>query len=267
MIGGLHSWLIQGVHTLKPPKISYFCANQNAKRLHGATLWGGVDVQSLRAISGIPYKMPKQNRRMKRKPRKTTRVSSDVGYSGPSVPRILRDDNRIDREIFTQYNNVITSPTGNPVVISSDVNLASPTGYSSFSVNYKEYRVLALRVEFVCGIQNSALEAFNNVPTTTYNYFPALPALLYTMREDLSLPTQSQWELNPTSNRLVPNNFSWSEEIKARGTIAMQWNTVGTGLTLAQVMAVKYFPGTTSTVGSGLGATKTTWLVEFRGRN
>jgi len=259
------SQLVSGVLLRMPLVIA---GQQNVIRGLQEQMWTSAwsVMYSLCVLSGIPYKMPKQFRRMKRKPR-TTRVPQDVGYSGPSVPQILRNDNRIDREIFTQYANIVAQPTGAQFVYSSDVNLASPTGYASYSSNYKEYRVLALTVDFVPGLQFAPAEAFNSVATTTTNYFPTIPMLLYTMREDLSLPTQSQWELNPTSNRIVPNNAPFTEVIKARGTIAMEWLSVGSSPTLAQVMAVKFSPGNTSTVSSAIGATKTTWLVEFRGRN
>lgn len=220
--------------------------------------WKG-GMYSLCDTSGIPYKMPKTNRRMKRKPR-TTRVPQDVGYSGPSIPQILRDDNRIDREIFQQTVAATMTTAAVPLIFSSDIATAAPVGFPTYVVNYKEYRVLAVSVFYTPGAKYAEPQSAGSTSIS------ADPMPVYTMREDLSIPSLSQFDLNPTSARNQAYNESWFCEIKARGTEAMLWNSSGTPLNLAQVMAIKTILPVASAVLE-LGRFRVVWLVEFRGRN
>jgi hypothetical protein len=196
---------------------------------------------------------------MKRKPRNPT-VSRDVGYSGPPIPSILRDDNRIDREIFQQTSSYGLTSAAQSIVLSSDIVTAAPPSFLTYQTNYKEYRVLALSVHYMPGFKYSGIEQ-NTVASIS-----SLPTALYTMREDLSPASISQFDANPTSARLVPANEGWVEVIKARGTAPMEWNITGTGQTLAQVMAVKFSIQTTGSAGPDYASARTVWLVEFRGR-
>jgi len=216
---------------------------------------------SLRRMSGIPYNMPKRSSRTKRKPRNPQKSApQDVGYSGPAIPRIMRDDNRIDREIFQQSIAATMTTAAVPLIFSSDIALSAPVGFPSYVVNYREYRTLAVKVFYTPGARYAEPQSAGSTSIS------ADPCPVYSMREDLSPPSLSQFDLNPTSARNQSYNEPWTCEIKARGTQAMLWNSSGATLNLSQVMAIKTILPVASAVLE-LGRFRVVWLVEFRGRN
>jgi hypothetical protein len=201
-------------------------------------------------------------RRNTRKSKKIQNRSSGpseraIIYRGPVVTAAER--NAQDLEVVTLYEDVAITAVGSAIanVFDSDPTVGNPVGWTAWSARFREYRVLALEVEF-CPPYLHATPEVAGVPSAAV--FP-----LYEV-EDRSLGTPLASYAAAAayaSLQMRPLNTRWKRRMDMSSTAEAQFGV--TGSSPFQSFYILWYASNVLATGS-YGRARVAYVIQFKNR-
>jgi len=187
-----------------------------------------------------------------------------IVYRGPSKlnERVNPEYKTFELHAFAQATTIVT--TG-----AIDLNVSSNTvrtlanDFSSFAALYREYRVLAIRVEFIPMFENDHV----GTPATTSAVPPPIlyfPFVTVIDRDDASAIGLLNNVASNTSLRIFPINCRWMREAKMDSTVEAEFIPVNSDP--AAFFAIKFATEGSYAAATNLGIFYYTYIVQFKTR-
>jgi hypothetical protein len=199
---------------------------------------------------------------MRRNSRKSTNQSGNgpperaIVYTGPIVTAAAKKAQ--DTEVVTLFlDEAITSSAGGVIGTSftSDPTVGAPSGWAAWSARFREYRVLALEVEFCPPFVNAVQENVINAGT-----FP-----IYEVEDRAAgtSPTSYAAAASYASLQMHPLNSRWKRRMDMSSTDEAQFSS-----TAGSPAAPFYILWHADTVGAtvSIGRARLAYVIQFKDR-